>query len=107
MELDLLGLVLTFVFKYFKRHWWSLSWMDPKAIKAEGLFREEFVVSWIEFLWKCNEFGVCMCESVGEMYLWYLGGSHCNIMPITGTLPKLKCFQSLPNSVTETKVSES
>lgn len=47
--------------------------MDPKAIKAEGLFREEFVVSWTEFLWKCNEFGVCMCESVGEMVFMVLG----------------------------------
>lgn len=46
--------------------------MDPRAIKAEGLFREEFVVSWIEFLWKCNEFGVC--ESVGEMVFMTLGG---------------------------------
>lgn len=48
--------------------------MDPKAIKAEGLFREEFFVSWVEFLCKCNEFGGCICESVGEMVFMMLRG---------------------------------
>ena len=48
--------------------------MDPKAIKAEGLFRQEFVVSGIEFLCKCNEYGVCICESVEEMVFMMLRG---------------------------------